>query len=62
MAGLWYGKEKPFMLTFLHPIVEQLNSLYTKGKATTNVNSWEVRRFIMQHAIYSIVDGSLNIC
>jgi len=27
----WYGSEKPFMLTYLQPIMEQLNHLYYEG-------------------------------
>ena len=31
LAGLWYAKVKPFMLTFLRPVVDQLNHLYKEG-------------------------------
>lgn len=32
LAGVWYSKDKPTMTTFLKPIVEEINSLYTQGK------------------------------
>lgn len=31
LAGVWYSKDKPTMTTFLKPIVEEINSLYTQG-------------------------------
>jgi len=31
LGGLWYGKEKPFMLTYLQPIVDQINALCSEG-------------------------------
>lgn len=31
LVGLWYGSEKPFMLSYLQPIVDQLNDLYHEG-------------------------------
>ena len=31
LAGLWHAKQKPFMLTFLRPVVDQLNYLYKEG-------------------------------
>ena len=31
LVGLWHAKEKPFMLTFLRPVVDQLNQLYKEG-------------------------------
>lgn len=31
LCGVWYGKEKPSMLTFLRPVIEQINHLYNEG-------------------------------
>ena len=31
LGGLWYGKDKPLMLTYLQPLVDQLNDLYHQG-------------------------------
>ena len=31
LGGLWYGKEKPIMTTFLKPLMDSLNSLYRQG-------------------------------
>jgi hypothetical protein len=31
LAGIWYSKVKPTMTTFLKPIIEEINELYTHG-------------------------------
>ena len=32
LCGIWFGRDKPVMTTFLKPIVEQLNTHYKEGK------------------------------
>lgn len=32
LAGLWFSKQKPTMTTYLRPLVNKLNYLYTNGK------------------------------
>ena len=34
LAGIWYSKDKPTMTTFLKPIIEEINELYTHGNIT----------------------------
>ena len=34
LAGMWISKEKPTMSTFLWPILDAVNDLYTNGKLT----------------------------
>lgn len=31
LGGLWYSKDKPTMSTYLRPLVEAINHLYTAG-------------------------------
>ena len=31
LAGLWFSKDKPSMHSFLRPIVDEVNDLFTNG-------------------------------
>ena len=32
LGGLWFGTDRPNMITLLEPVVQQLNTLYQDGK------------------------------
>lgn len=32
LGGLWFGKEKPNMITFLEPLIDQINNLCNNGE------------------------------
>lgn len=34
LAALWYSREKPNINTYLRPLIDEINELYTTGKAT----------------------------
>ena len=34
LGGMWYGKEKPTMTTFMKPMLDEINMLYKKGTCT----------------------------
>ena len=39
LCGVWYSKSKPEnMHTFLKPVIDSINDLYTKGKVSTVVS------------------------
>ena len=31
LAGMWFSRDKPSMNTFLRPIIDDVNELYSKG-------------------------------
>lgn len=43
LGGLWYGKDKPLMLTYLKPLMKQVNALYENGKLFHCLTAIEVK-------------------
>lgn len=43
LCGVWYSRSKPDnMHTFLKPVIDLINDLYTKGKTSTMSDSAKV--------------------
>lgn len=56
LCGLYYGKEKPVINTFMKPFVDELESLHTKG-IVCNIPGREYPVNIKVHALLSSVDS-----
>eukprot|EP00111_Clytia_hemisphaerica_P021545 TCONS_00063373-protein len=55
IAGLWFGYEKPFMRTFLRPIVESLKSLAVEGTSMEYFNGQkEIVRILVIGGLFDL--------